>query len=400
MKNKRNALFHSVIALLLCVSMLVGSTFAWFTDSVQTGINTIAAGVLDVELYHSNAAVTDEPVTQSTELFKDLNGRPILWEPGAVSYENLRVSNAGNLALVYRMTMVTANENFVKEKDGNLYGLSEALKVGFVEGGITATDRQSVIASVEEGNWTTLSAFLRSGSLMPEGEDNAEKTWGVVIYWEPGEHDNLWNLNNGKQLTEGDVLTIDLGIRLVATQEQLENDSFGDDYDTVAKDDLFPVFQGGAVTAPVEPDEDGRNAYDLSLTSDLVDAFVPQGVKLANGANQLALTVTEMPSTGSNVKLEENEAMRSLDVHIDGVAADNDKPITVTLKEVVAPGLNMGNYKIYHVESSGTKEMTLVAADADFTAHNQFKYDPATGNVTLYMANFSEVAMVADTENA
>ena len=49
MKNKKMALLHSVIALLLCVSMLVGSTFAWFTDSVKTGINTIAAGVLDVD---------------------------------------------------------------------------------------------------------------------------------------------------------------------------------------------------------------------------------------------------------------------------------------------------------------------------------------------------------------
>ena len=35
MKRKnltRNALFTSIISLLLCVSMLVGTTFAWFTD--------------------------------------------------------------------------------------------------------------------------------------------------------------------------------------------------------------------------------------------------------------------------------------------------------------------------------------------------------------------------------
>ena len=54
MKRKniaRNALFTSIISLMLCVSMLVGTTFAWFTDSVVSGNNIIAVGNLDVELY-------------------------------------------------------------------------------------------------------------------------------------------------------------------------------------------------------------------------------------------------------------------------------------------------------------------------------------------------------------
>ena len=85
MSKKKLALFQSVIALLLCLSMLVSTTFAWFTDSVKTGINTIASGVLDVELHHSNAAVTDQQVDTTTALFMDLQGNPILWEPGVVS---------------------------------------------------------------------------------------------------------------------------------------------------------------------------------------------------------------------------------------------------------------------------------------------------------------------------
>ena len=58
----KRALWMSVLSLFLCFSMLVGTTFAWFTESVKTGINTIASGVLDVELHHSNAAVTDQQV--------------------------------------------------------------------------------------------------------------------------------------------------------------------------------------------------------------------------------------------------------------------------------------------------------------------------------------------------
>ena len=54
--QKRHALLMSALSLLLCVSMLVGTTFAWFTDEVTSGMNTIAAGNLDVELYYADKA--------------------------------------------------------------------------------------------------------------------------------------------------------------------------------------------------------------------------------------------------------------------------------------------------------------------------------------------------------
>ena len=395
MKHKKSALFKSLISLLLCFSMLMGTTFAWFTDSVMTGINTIAAGNLDVELFHSNAAVSNEQVDSNTKLFMDLQGNPILWEPGVVSYENLRITNEGDLALAYQLAINTANENFVVD-GSNLYGLSQVLKVGVVEGGITATDRAGVVASVEDANWTTLANFLRSGSLLPEGKGESEKTWGVVIYWEPGENDNLWNLNNGKQLSEDDVLQIDLGVKLVATQEQFENDSFGSDYDETAKQDVFPEFSGGTASIPVTPNAENKTGTEVTVSAGQVSAVVPAGVLLAPGTTQLTLAVTLMDASGANISLSDNEAMRSLDVHIEGVDPANTTPIIVTLKEAAPTGLNMGNYKLYHVENGSTNEMTLVDSAADFTAHNQFKYDPATGDIVLYMATFSEVTVVAD----
>ena len=55
-------------------------------------------------------------------------------------------------------------------------------------------------------------------------------------------------------------------------------------------------------------------------------------------------------------------------------------------------GLNIGNYTLYHVEQSGVKVMTAGALDQ----HNGFAYDPATGDVTVALATFSEVTMVAE----
>lgn len=54
MQKTRFALFQSFIALLLCISMLTGTTFSWFTDAVNTGCNTIASGTLDVEFDANN----------------------------------------------------------------------------------------------------------------------------------------------------------------------------------------------------------------------------------------------------------------------------------------------------------------------------------------------------------
>ena len=396
MNKKKSALINSVIALLLCISMLVGTTFAWFTDSVTTGINTIAAGNLDVELYHSNAAVSDEQVDSNTKLFMDLQGKPILWEPGVVSYENLHVTNAGDLALAYQMAISTANENYVVEPSGEKYGLSQILKVGFVEGGITATDRAGVVASVAAANWTNLSDFLRGGSLLPEGAGRSEQTWGVVIYWEPGENDNRWNLNNGKQLNEGVVLNIELGIKLIATQEMIESDSFDKEYDHNAKAEFFAGFQGGSAGAAVTVNEQGATAAKATMSGGDVSAEIPEGVQVAEGVSALSLAVTMKDASEANIQLSDSEEMRPLDVHIEGVADGNTTPMLVTLKHYLSTGINTGALRLYHVENGATVAMTQVATPAN---HNEFSYDPATGDVTLALASFSEVAVIADNNN-
>ena len=397
MKNSKKKVVTSFLALLLCLSMLVGTTFAWFTDSVVTGINTIAAGTLDVELYHSNAATQEEKVKSDTMLFLDLQGEPILWEPGVVSYENLRVANEGDLALAYQLAIATEGENFVVEPDtGKQYGLSQILKVGVVEGGITATDRAGVVASVEEGNWTTLSEFVRNGSLLAKAEDESEETWGLVVYWEPGDYDNCWNLNNGKTLNEGDVLQIELGINLVATQKENEFDSFDNGYDSNAAAEFFPGFQGGTAGAAVTTDDQGLTTSEVAMDGGDVAAVVPAGVQVADGANSMALSVTMKSASEANIQLGESEEMRPLDVHIEGVAAGNTTPMLITLKHYLSTGINTGALRLYHVENGATVPMTQVAAPAN---HNEFSYDPATGDLTLALASFSEIATVADNNN-
>ena len=118
MNNKRatkRALLTSVTALVMCVVMLVGTTFAWFTDTASTGVNKIQAGNLDVALEMAvgkkdSGEVIWENAEGKTLQFKKATDAPaneqVLWEPGC-TYElpQLRVVNNGNLALKYKVAI-------------------------------------------------------------------------------------------------------------------------------------------------------------------------------------------------------------------------------------------------------------------------------------------------------
>ena len=77
-KSTKRALLGSVVAMVLCLAMLVGATFAWFTDTASTGVNKIQAGNLDVKLMYSTDMQTWKEATDQTKLFDD----NALWEPG------------------------------------------------------------------------------------------------------------------------------------------------------------------------------------------------------------------------------------------------------------------------------------------------------------------------------
>ena len=279
MKRKnatRSALVTSILALLVCVSMLVGATFAWFTDSVASGLNTIAAGNLDVELYHSDKDDSGY-VDASTELFNDVT----LWEPGVVVYENFKVENVGTLALKYQLSINFENETKVTV-DGVEHGLSEVLKVAVVENGFTGGRAEAQNLTFDK----SLSTFTLTGEL--EG-NTTSKTYGIVIYWAPNSNDvdNIFNMNNANK---GKTLSIDLGINLQAIQEMYESDSFGPDYDEDAEYPATADTWDGTADTSWYNDTDTEfvltTAEQLAGLAELVDAgnnFFGKTVKL--GAN-------------------------------------------------------------------------------------------------------------------
>ena len=106
-KSTKRALVSSALAILMCVAMLIGTTFAWFTDTASTGVNKIQAGNLDIELQMKdndgkwvNAEGKILPFLVEGKIPAD--GTQILWEPGCTYYvPEVRVLNKGNLAVKF-----------------------------------------------------------------------------------------------------------------------------------------------------------------------------------------------------------------------------------------------------------------------------------------------------------
>ena len=102
-KNTKRALLTSAFAILLCFVMLIGTTFAWFTDSASTGVNKIQAGTLDIQLVDKDGNDL-EGKTLDFAKAAGHESEAILWEPGC-TYElpAVYVKNNGNLALKYKI---------------------------------------------------------------------------------------------------------------------------------------------------------------------------------------------------------------------------------------------------------------------------------------------------------
>ena len=254
-KTTRRALVLSLLSLLLCCSMLVGTTFAWFTDSVTSGKNQIVAGNLDVELYYQVEGQTDwTKVTDNSNVFKENT----LWEPGHTEVVKLKVVNEGTLSLKYQLGVNIVSETGSKNVLGNEFKLSDYIKFGVVEGAQTY-NREQAIAAVE-ANATALNVAYGTGTvkLDPKTETNTdnEDIVTMVVYM-PTSVDNNANYAKGEA-----VPTILLGLNLYATQVEAEDDSFGTDYDKDAWGKEFKVYTAEDLQTAIDAGETNITLMD------------------------------------------------------------------------------------------------------------------------------------------
>ena len=276
-KSTKRALISSTLALLMCVAMLIGTTFAWFTDTASTAVNKIQAGNLDVDLEMSTDGTNWESAEGKTLTFKTKDNRAadqILWEPGC-TYElpQLRVVNKGNLALKYKI-QITGIQGDAKLNEVIDWTINDAA-IDLTEGHLTAGQ--------------TGTAFTIKGHMQDAASNDYQN------------------------------LAIDgIGITVYATQDTVENDSFDNQYDKdaeypiVAMDTLQELINNA--TEPVSAKLEGNIAGSLTIPEDKNITLDLNGFTLTGGDSHAILnrgTLCIKDSSGNNGKIVASKANTS-----------------------------------------------------------------------------------------
>lgn len=352
MKTKqttKHALWASVTAIALCMAMLVGTTFAWFTDTATASVNKIQAGTLKIGLEMSTDGRTWEDANGKTLNFlrKDANGNlasdeNILWEPGCTyQLPQLRVVNKGNLAVkfTFKVSGIDGSAKLLKALEWNIPGLPED---GYFHLG-------AANSATSTSNSIAISAHMKEGA---GNEYQNETITGI-------------------------------GITVLAIQDTVEYDSNGKTYDQNANGTPdnpnweTSTSSTGTVTAA------GGTLKDNDSTPTVAVA-VPAGAVAEN----TALTLTKKLTDNGSITVGSGENATTYEVKLTDASGDVTAASGFFTVDLMI-GKNLVVTKFLHAG----EEMTLVASK-DAVADGMYYYDVTTGYVTFGTTHFSPFTAV------
>lgn len=236
LKTIKRALFSSVIALLVCFTMLIGTTFAWFTDSVTSNSNVIQTGTLKVGMYWAEG---DEAVPAiDGDGWENASTGAIfnstLWEPAYAEAKHIKIVNEGTLALKYKLVIAP---------NGEVSKLADVIDVYYIDGAMQVT--REMLANAESVG--TLREMIEDpdgaayGYLLAEDENTEalESVQTVTIALKMKE-------SAGNEYNDLSIGT-DFALQLLVTQYAYEEDGFNNEYDSGAEYPVMPDTWDGTV---------------------------------------------------------------------------------------------------------------------------------------------------------
>lgn len=172
MKAVKRSIILCALSLALCVALLVGSTFAWFSDSITNSGNTITAGNLTAKWSYrtlNDDTAAYKPVSEELALFS----ADTVWQPGEPHGYDFKLENTGSVDFEWELTIDLADT--AGESQNNLtdvlvvYVDGVKSEVGFTDGAVViggtlaATDGETT-AETDETSCEFSLAFAISES--------------------------------------------------------------------------------------------------------------------------------------------------------------------------------------------------------------------------------------------
>ena len=304
-KSTKRALITSALAILMCAAMLIGTTFAWFTDTASTGVNKIVAGNLDITVEYTLDGETWKDLDGATDIFQ--KG---LWEPGHTEVVALKFKNNGSLALKYSINMNIVDETAGINKLNQEYKLSDYLKVK------TLSQEASLIGDIcigmafsarNDGLGYTATANFKDATVLDHDLLLAPGEVGNYLIMKVYMPETVGNEANA--ISTEKAASINFGLNVVATQVPYEKDSFGNTYD---KDATYPVTDNKGLKDAINNATDGSTVlitsgeYTLSDPAETSKIEIPAGATIAGaGADNTTLNVNNDKIAKDNVTLKD-----------------------------------------------------------------------------------------------
>ncbi len=354
MKNRstKSALLLSVVSLMLCFSMLLGTTFAWFTDSAASKGNKITAGTLDVDLYMWTGAdeanrveITDTSAPifgGENSLFAQNDAADTLWEPGKTQVVYLSIKNNGSLDLKYKVALDVQNpangKNLYEVMQYSItpdatYGQVTAWGNGIdVVVGTNATQANNVVLKANEEHFFALSVHM--------DEDATNEYMGGSVVFD---------------------------INVLAGQLSSEKDSFDETYDVLAP------YAGGAFVVGTANLEATASEGETVELANVEKSFSVSATAGAEGKVTADITPINTTDFVFKTASDTGRSVLSYDIDVNGQATGTD--VTVGL----FVGKNLKNVEVYH-------DGVLMTSG--------ISYSPSTGFVTIVTADFSPFEVV------
>ena len=346
-KTTRRALVSSIISLLMCMAMLIGTTFAWFTDTASTAVNRIQSGTLKVKLVDETG--NELRTALKWEKAEGHEDEEVLWEPGATyNLQKFRVLNDGNLALKYKVII-----SGIQSGDAELLNALD----------FTFTENKTVI------NGETEIPTQEAYDMDAEHHLKAEEKSGLITISAQMKKEARNEYQN--KSIEGITITV------VATQDTVENDSNGNEYD---KDALYPNMTIRAV--------DKENDTVIIDAETNITVTAPPN-SLSAEISSVALSV-ESITNPANISIEDAQTASSYEIALKDqfgnvVSAQGSSLFTVEMNI----GANRTMLRVYHNGNLMVNDGTTLTDTAD-----HYVYDSASGVVTMKVDSFSPFSAV------
>ena len=348
MKKTIKQLMLSSVSLLLCLAMLLGTTYAWFTDSAVSTGNIIQTGNLDVEMYWANGT---DAVPADQNGWADASAGPIFthkkWEPGYTEVRHIKIDNAGSLAFKYKV-IITAN--------GTVTDLTDVIDVYYFDPAVQVSDRAQLTDAKKIGTLTQVLAGLADTGegILKKGESD---TITIALKMQESAGNTFMNKSVGSTFS----------IQIVATQTSSEVDSFGDGYDANVD---YPN-----VSVPVVLPENATES--IILSTDDVKVTVPAEIvnALPTGVTSVTLAHTD-PVVDTTANTVTYSSVELVDQSGKVVDLSGNTNANITVKLPAAGFADGAEVAIYHDGQLVTK---TVVAD---------------GYITYTVSHFCEVKVV------